>query len=48
MSVDDDRCTFATHESGGNEDPCVGPIEIRTRRTYNFTPVLARDSKIAF
>jgi len=48
MSADDDGCAFATHESGGNENPSVGPVEVRARRTNNFTPVLACDSKIAF
>jgi hypothetical protein len=48
MSADDDGCALATHESGGNENPGVGPIEVRACRADNFTHILARDSKISF
>jgi hypothetical protein len=48
MRADLDGRALPTNESGRNQDPGVSPIEIRARRTYNFTPVLAGDSKIAF
>jgi len=47
MSADDDGCALAAHESGGHENPGVGPVEVRARRVNNFTPVLARDAKIS-
>jgi hypothetical protein len=44
MRADDNGCAFATHESGGHENPGVSSVEVRARRTDNFTPVFARDS----
>lgn len=48
MRANDVGSALATHEPCRHENPSVGPIEIRTRRTDNFTPILACDSNISF